>query len=191
MGKCMEVILGRRTIRRFKQRPIPGKDLVELVNAARLASSAGNAQPWQFILVDDLGLVRDLCGSLGWLAGAPGENQRPTALVVVLLANPKDKWSAWADGGAAVQNMELAAWEKGIGSCWIGSVDAPTVAKLLKVPDDWKIFSVLALGIPDEKPVAEDAEDDVSARRDPSGVLHVRKRRLDAVLHLNAFGRKA
>jgi nitroreductase len=190
MGKCMDAILGRRSIRRFKQKAVPRKELVELVNAGRLASSAGNAQPWQFVVVDDVDLVGDLCASLGWLAGAPEESRRPTALIVVLLSNPRDKWSAWADGGAAIQNMQLAAWEKHIGSCWIGSFDAPTVARLLKVPDDWKIFSVLALGVPDEEPVAEDADDDVSAKRDSAGVLHVRKRRLDAVLHVNRYGER-
>jgi nitroreductase len=190
MGKCMEVIVGRRSVRRFKQKPVARRDLVEIVNAGRLASSAGNRQPWEFVVVDEPGLVQDLAASLGWLAGAPEEGRRPAALVVVLLANPRDQWSAWADGGAAVQNMQLAAWEKGIGSCWIGSVDAATVSKLLRIPEGLKLFSVLALGLPDETPVAEDADDDVSARRDSAGVLHVRKRKLDAVLHLNAYGRK-
>lgn len=190
MSKCMDVILGRRTIRRFKPKAIARKDLVEIVNAGRLAASAGNRQPWQFVLVDDPALVANLFASLGWLAGAPDERQRPTALVVVLLSNPKDKWSAFADGGAAVQNMQLAAWDKGIGSCWIGSVDAPTVAKYLKVPDDWKIFSVLALGYPDEKPLAEDSDGDVSAKRDDKGTLHVRKLALDVLLHVNAFGQR-
>ncbi|GAF83623.1 unnamed protein product, partial [marine sediment metagenome] len=170
---------------------IPREDLVELVNAGRLASSAGNAQPWEFIIVDDAALVADVFPSLGWLAGAPAEDRQPTALIVVLLANPKDRWAAWADGGAAVQNMELAAWEKGIGSCWIGSVDADTVGKLLKVPSELKLFSVLALGIPDETPVAEDADDDVSAKRDADGKLHVKKRRLEAICHLNRYGERA
>lgn len=187
----MDVILSRRTIRRFKPDPISRDDLVELVNAGRLASSAGNRQPWEFIVVDESDLVRDLCASLGWLAGAPEENQQPAALIVVLLSNPKDKWSAFADGGAAVQNMQLAAWEKGIGSCWIGSVDAVTVGKLLKIPDEMKLFSVLALGLPAEEPVTEDADDDVSARRDAEGVLHVKKRRLEGVCHLNRYGEKA
>ena len=190
MASCLETILGRRTIRRFKPDPIPRGDLLEIVNAGRMASSAGNAQPWEFVIVDEPGLVADVFPSLGWLAGAPKENQHPTALIAVLLSNPRDRWSAWADGGAAIQNMQLVAWEKGIGSCWIGSVDAETVGKLLKVPPELKLFSVLALGIPDEAPVAEDADDDVTAKRDPEGVLHVKKRKLDAVLHLNRYGER-
>jgi nitroreductase len=190
MAKCMDVILGRRTIRRFKPKPLARKDLVEIIDAGRLASTAGNRQPWQFVLVDDPSLVGDLFASLGWLGGAPEEKRRPTALVVVLLSDPKDKWAAYADGGAAIQNMELAAWDKGIGSCWIGSVDTAVVAKYLKIPDKWKIFSVLALGLPDEKPVVEDSASEVWARRDDKGVLHVRKLKLDAILHVNAFGKK-
>ena len=60
MAKCMDVILARRTIRRFKPEPIARKDLMELVNAGRLASSAGNGQPWEFIVVDDRALVARL-----------------------------------------------------------------------------------------------------------------------------------
>ena len=191
MAKCMDVILGRRSIRRFKSKAVPRKDLVEIVNAGRLAASAGNRQPWQFLLVDEKCLVADLFASLGWLGGTPDEKQRPTALVVVLLANPKDKWSAFADGGAAVQNMQLAAWEKGIGSCWIGSVDATTVSKYLKIPAELSVFSVLALGYPDEKPVIEESDSEISAKRDDKGVLHVKKLLLDAILHVNAFGQKA
>jgi nitroreductase len=188
MGKCMDTIVSRRTIRRFKQEAIPRDDLVELVNAGRLAATAGNRQPWKFVIVDDPSLVKDTHASLGWLAGAPAEGEQPTAMIVVLLSNPKDKWSAYADGGAAVQNMQLAAWEKGIGGCWIGSVAAETVAGLLKVPDELKIFSVLALGYPAEDPVAEDADNDVTAKRDETGRLHVHKRRLDAICHVNRYG---
>ena len=191
MGACMDIILGRRTIRRFKPDAIAREDLVALVNAGRLASTAGNRQPLEFVVVDDASLVNDLYASLGWLAGAPEEAQQPAAMIVLLLSNPTDKWSAYADGGAAIQNMQLAAWEKGIGSCWIGSVAVDTVAKLLNVPDNLKIFSVLALGIPDEDPLAEDADDDVSAKRDAQGVLHVKKRKLDAILHLNRYGERA
>lgn len=188
MGKCMDVILGRRTIRRFKQDAIAREDLIEMVNAGRMASSAGNRQPWEFVIVDERSLVSDIFKSLGWLAGAPEESRQPTALIAVLLANPKDQWSAWADGGAAVQNMQLAAWEKGIGSCWIGSVDAETVGKLLKIPESLRLFSILALGHPDEDPVAEDAGDDVSAKRDDEDRLHVKKRELDAICHVNRYG---
>jgi nitroreductase len=186
----MEVILGRRTIRRFKSQAIDRATLKEIVNAGRLAATAGNRQPWEFVIVDDPALIEDVFKSLGWLGGSPADKQRPTALIAVLLANPQDKWSAYADGGAAIQNMQLAAWSKGIGGCWIGSIDAAPVRKMLKVPDDLKLFSILALGIPAETPVIEEAEDDVSAKRDDRGVLHVKKRKLDAVCHVNAFGKK-
>jgi len=186
----METILSRRTIRRFKQEAIPREDLVALVNAGRLASSAGNRQPWEFMIVDDASLVKDLFASLGWLAGAPEAAQQPVAMIVVLLSNPKDKWAAYADGGAAIQNMQLAAWERKIGSCWIGSVAEDTARGLLKIPEELKLFSVLALGIPDEDPIAEDADDDVSAKRDADGKLHVKKRKLDAILHVNRYGEK-
>jgi nitroreductase len=190
MGKCTDVIVGRRTIRRFKQDSIAREDLVDMVNAGRLAATAGNMQPWEFIIVDDRGLVEELCGSLGWLGGAPDELSRPTALIVLLLSNPRDKWSAWADGGAAVQNMQLVAWEKGIGSCWIGSVAADVFTRLLEIPDTLKLFSVLAVGRPDESPVMEESDGEVSAKRDREGVLHVKKRKIETILHVNGYGKK-
>jgi nitroreductase len=191
MAKLMDVILSRRSVRRFAQKPVARKDLVEIVNAGRLAASAGNRQPWKFVLVDDKSLVENLFASLGWLGGSPDEGQRPTALVIVLLAKGKGGDVAAADGGAAIQNMQLAAWDKGIGSCWIGSVDGATVAKYLKIPDDVKIFSALALGYPSEKPVIEDSDSDVSAKRDAAGALHVKKLTMDAILSVNGYGKKA
>ena len=190
MSKCMDIIINRRTIRRFKPDAIPREVLVELVNAGRLAATAGNRQPWEFMIVDEPSLGKELFASLGWLAGAPEEGQQPTAMIVVLLSNPKDKWAAYADGGAAIQNMQLAAWEKKIGACWIGSLAEDTVRNLLKIPDALKLFSILALGVPDEDPIAEDATDDVSAKRDADGKLHVKKRQLDAILHLNRYGER-
>ena len=190
MSECMEVIVNRRTIRRFKSQAIERETLVEIVNAGRLAATAGNRQPWEFVIVDDRALVEDVFKSLGWLGGAPTDEERPAALIAVLLSNPQDKWAAYADGGAAVQNMQLAAWDKGIGGCWIGSIDAEPVRKMLKVPEELSLFSILALGIPDESPVIEESDDDVSAKRDDKGVLRVKKRKLDAVCYVNAFGKK-
>ena len=86
--------------------------------------------------------------------------------------------------------MELAAWEKGIGACWVGAKDNETICRLLRIPEDLQLFSVLALGIPDEEPVVEDADDDVSAKRDADGRLHVKKRKLDAICHVNRYGEK-
>jgi nitroreductase len=92
------------------------------------------------------------------------------------------------DVGAAVENMILAAWEAGVGSCWLISVERPKLAVILRIPEGYRIDSVLALGYPAESPVVEDLKDSVKYWKDEHGVLHVPKRRLGDVLHFNGLG---
>ena len=188
----MELALNRRTVRRFTSEDISREDLVNLVRAGMHAPSAGNAQVLQFVIVDDAQTVRRINKNLGWLAGAPEENQQPTAHIVILLANPDKKWTRYADGGAAAANICLAAADAGLGSCWIGSVNRDEVRALLEIPEELEIFSVIALGHPDEEPtvIEVDALDKPSAKRDSSGKLTVQKLKIEAVCHLSRFGRK-
>ena len=81
------------------------------------------------------------------------------------------------DHGISSELMRLAAIEKGIGSCLIGSIDRPRLRTVLDLPNKLEILLVLALGRPSEKVVLQDSEgDDIKYFRDPSGVLHVPKR---------------
>jgi nitroreductase len=98
----------------------------------------------------------------------------------------RDKGYEW-DVGAAVENMILTAWEEGIGSCWLLSVERDKVREMLKIPMSHKIDSVLALGYPDEKPVVEDIEGSLKYWKDTEECLHVPKRRLEDIIHLNIF----
>lgn len=189
MADFDQLVMGRRTIRRFKQEPISRDDLLAIVKAGSYAPSAGNGQPWQFIVVDDPETVRAVNAELGWLGGAPSTEQAPVAHVVALLANPKRRWAQYADGGAALTTMSLAAWARGIGSCWIGSFDHDKVRALLAVPEEWELLSVLALGRPDEEPLVKETRGAPSARRATNGVLTVTKRALETIVHLNQFGR--
>ena len=190
MADFYETVMTRRTIRRFKQEAIPREDLVAIVKAASYAPSAGNGQPWEFIIVDQPASVRALNQHLGWLGGAPPAEQAPVAHVVVLIANPKHHWAQFADGGAAIQTMALVAWDRGLGSCWIGSFKHDQVAELLDVPEQWTLMSVLALGRPAEEPVVEETAGQPRARRGSDGTLTVAKRALDGILHFNRFGER-
>ncbi len=190
MATFYETVMSRRTIRRFTQKPIPREDLVALVKAGSYAPSAGNGQPWQFIIVDDPPAVKALTECLGWLGGSPPPEQAPVAHVAVLLTNPKAHWAQFADAGSAIQTISLVAWEKGIGSCWFGSIQQDQARDLLQVPTDWLLVSVLSLGYPDESPVVEEVAEKPRARRGANGVLTVQKRALDSILHFNQFGRR-
>ena len=91
------------------------------------------------------------------------------------------------DVGAAMENMILVALEEGIGSCAIGSVDRDKLSRILNIPGEYEIPLVLALGYRDESPVEDLFNGSVKYWKDEEGVLHVPKKKLEAVLHLNTF----
>jgi nitroreductase len=187
-----ELMLSRRSIRQFKPDLISRDILEELVNSARLAPSGANLQPLEFVIVDDEELRRKLFPCLRWAAyivpeGNPKPGCEPTAYVVILVNADIRKNGFERDVGAAVENMILTAWEGRIGSCWIASADTNRIQKILKIPENYKVDSVLALGYPDEEPIAEEMKDSIKYWKDSKGRLHVPKRRLDDVLHFNGF----
>ncbi len=187
-----DLILSRRSIRQFKPEPISKGILKKLVNAARLAPSAANLQPLEFVVVDEEEIRKQLFPCLRWAAyiapeGNPKQGHEPLAYIVVLVnLQVRDKGYEW-DVGAAVENMILTAWEEGIGSCWLLSVERDNVQDILKIPKNYKIDSVLALGYPDEKPVVEEMEDSLKYWKDEQECLHVPKRKLEDIIHFNIF----
>jgi nitroreductase len=187
-----DLILSRRSIRQFRPEPIPQKVLLDIVNAGRLAPSAANRQPLEFIVVDKEGKKKEIFPCLKWAGyiapeGNPKPGQEPQAYVVVLVNTEiRDKGFEW-DSGAAIENMILAAWEKEIGSCWIISMDKQRVKESLGVPDSHMVDSILALGYPAETPVMEDMEDSIKYWKDEQGCLHVPKRKLADVIRFNEF----
>ncbi len=187
-----DLIISRRSIRQFEPKPVSKDLLKDFVNAGRLAPSAANRQPLEFIVVDEEDLRNQMFPCLKWAGyiapeGNPKPGQEPQAYVVILVNTiVREKGFEW-DVGAAVENMILAAWQSGIGSCWIVSVDKERVRDLLMVPEHYKIDSVLALGFPAETPVIEEMKDSVEYWKDQEGRLHVPKRKLGDVIHFNKF----
>lgn len=187
-----ELITSRRTIRRFKQRPISAELLNKLVNAGRLAPSGANLQPLEFIVVNDTEVVNRVFPALKWAgyiapAGNPPEGKRPMAYVVVLINTEIRSNGGEVDAAAAMENMILTALEEGVGSCWMGAIDRDQLRLLFNVPPYYQIDSVLALGYPDESPIVEAVQDSIKYWKDEQGVLHVPKRNLSAMVHFNRF----
>jgi nitroreductase len=187
-----DVILSRRSIRQFRSDPIPGSILEQLVNAARLAPSASNLQPLEYVIVDQSQVCRRIFPCLKWAAyinpeGNPLPGQEPVAYIVVLVNTAIRKIRHEWDAGASIENMLLAAWDMGIGSCWIISADKPSIAKILSIPDSHEIDSVIAFGYPAETSVVEDLEDSVKYWKDEAGGFHVPKRKLKDIIHFNRF----
>lgn len=142
----MEVIRGRRSVRRYKKDPVQMEKLLLLVEAARWAPSAGNSQPWEFLLINDGDMVDALrTVSPGWLGEAP-------ALIVICINKErKTNWS-YIDLGAAMQNILLCAPALGLACCPIGSFVVQTVIELLELPPHLEPILFITVGYPDEKP---------------------------------------
>lgn len=187
-----DLAVTRRTVRRFRPEPLDRGLLERLTDAARLAPSAANLQPLEFIVVDEPGTKAGLFSCLKWAAyiapaGDPGPGEEPAAYVVVLVNTKVREKMFEYDVGAAVMSMILVAAGEGVGSCWLISVDRERAKALLGVPDGYRIDSVLALGYPSEEPVAEVMTDSCRYWKDAEGRLHVPKRPREAVVHFNRF----
>lgn len=187
-----ETIIGRRTIRRFQQRPLGRELLKKLVDAARLAPSASNLQPCEYIIVDGPRLLGDVFSTLGWAGyiapeGNPKEGERPVAYIVVLLNKKKRETGGEVDAAASIENMLLTARAEGVGSCWIGDVNRERLGMILGIPESCKIDSVIALGYMAETPVLEEMKESVKYWKDEDGVLHVPKRSIDDIIHINGY----
>jgi nitroreductase len=194
-----ELILKRRSIRRFEQKKIPLETLKKLVNAARLAPSGSNLQPWEFMIINEDSLLEKVFPTLAWAGyiapeGNPSLGERPVAYVILLVNKNIRREGYEHDLGAAAQNIMLTALEEGIGSCWLGSIKRDQLRKILNVPEGYLIDTVIALGYPQESPLAEDispdksqAKESIRYYKDKDNLLHVPKRRLEDILHINRW----
>lgn len=187
-----DLIVSRRTIRQFKPLPVARPVLEKLINAARLAPSAGNLQPLEFIVVDDEETREKIFTCLRWASyivpeGNPKPGNEPVAYIISLVNLGVREKGYEYDVGAAVENMILAALEEGIGTCWLISVERQKVAEILGIPEDYRVDCVLALGYPAENPVAEELKDSAKYWKDKEGILHVPKRNLRDIIHFNKF----
>ncbi len=151
----MDAIKTRRSIRRYKQVPVPEAILKEVLNAARLAPSADNAQPWKFVA------VRDEETKLRLAAASNGQKFIAQAPVVVVACGiPEEAFptvggymsSHVIDVAIALDHLTLAAHSCGLGTCWIASFKEEKVREILNVPEDVRVIALTPLGYPDEVP---------------------------------------
>ena len=147
----IDVILTRRSIRKYEDREIPGEVMNKILEAGRQAPSAMNRQPWHFIVVTD-SEIKERLSRGRWNRFI---REAPVTLVgCAYIGDPyARKWSA-IDTTIAMENMVIAAWAMGVGSCWIGDFREDEVKGLLGIPDDWRVVALLTFGYPAEKPRA-------------------------------------
>ncbi len=142
----MEVVRKRRSIRRYRADPVPEKVLNQIVEAARLAPSAGHRQPWHFILVKDVEIKKQL-GVPYWVADAP------VIIVGCVDTETRSPPLCYVDLAIAFEHMVLAAANFGLGTCWIGRLarDEP-IKTILGIPEHVRVVAVTPIGFPDETP---------------------------------------
>jgi len=133
-------IVGKREVRRYEDRSIPEEVLTRVLEAGRASGSSRNRQPWRFVVVTDRARLREL----GAFVSRPQNVADCAAAIVVVLTNPR----AAFDGGRTAQNMMLAAWNLGVGSCPNTPTDEAGLRKTLGLADDTSIPTVLSLGYP-------------------------------------------
>lgn len=142
----MSTIKKRRSIRNYQRKPLPEKDLMEILDIARLAPSGSNRQPWEMIVVQDeerkKGVV-PLCKGQKFIADC--------SAFIVGIDDPGQKW-ARVDLAIAFDHITLAAVEKGLGTCWIGAFNREAVAEYFKVPEGKVVTACMTLGYPAEIP---------------------------------------
>lgn len=164
---AVEAIKKRTSIRNYKPSPVPEEDLNEILECAIAAPSAGNTQEWEFVVVKDKKIKKLLVGAaLGqeFIAQAP--------VIIVVCVDLKKIRNVYGrrgvelyskqDAAAAIENMLIAAWAKGIGSCWIGAFNESAVSDMLVLPSYIRPVAIITLGYPEanfKKPERKDLKE--------------------------------
>lgn len=151
----LEVIRNRRSTRKYESRDIPDDVFLRVMEAARLAPSGKNLQPWHFVVIKDKELKEKLAVASAhqfFIAEAP--------VIIVACAFPENSYArmgrymkSWpVDVAIALDHLMLQAEKEGLGTCWIGSFHEDEVKSILEVPDDVRVLALTPLGYADEKP---------------------------------------
>ena len=156
-----DVIRYRRSIRKFSDRKIDHTDLLEILEAARLAPSAQNSQPWHFIVVQDAKMINEIakCVPVGFIR--INSWMEKAAAIIICCSKPKIFTHRMAkifvrnlyliDLAIAIENMVLRAADLGIGSCWVGWFSEKKVKKLIEIPYNYDVGMLLPLGYPEKE----------------------------------------
>jgi nitroreductase len=156
--ELFDAIHGRRSIRHFSAGTVGDEVVHTILSAAMSAPSAGNEQPWHFIVVRDRSILAALSSAHPY-----AEMVQHAALAVLVCADMKivkhrDYWPA--DCAAATQNILLAVHALGLGSVWVGvyprEARMAEVRRVITLPDDIIPYSLLPIGIPAENKPPED-----------------------------------
>lgn len=182
-----EAIMNRRTIRKFKQKPVDNENLIRLVDCARVAAYGANIQPLKFAIINNMEMCDKVFEYIKWAGylkdGTPVKDERPMAYIAILGDLTIKSSSLFeTDAGAAVTTMMLAAEEIGLGSCWLGAIDREKIHNVLGLQSTIRVVYLLALGYTSQESRMVDMNGDVKYYLDDNNTLCVPKRSLNEVL---------
>jgi len=151
-----DVILSRKSIRSFKEKPVPEEILHEMLTAARLAPSFQNRQCWRYIVVKDVEKRKELALKSGFV-GKVNFFIKDAPVIIAACADTSKSGSMngqdyyLVDVAISFQQMMLTAWNHGIGSCWLAAFNEKSVKKILEIPDKIRVVALSPFGYPKEK----------------------------------------
>lgn len=184
----MKFLRGRRTYRRFEQRPVAPEILTEAVDAARIASCGANRQTVRYIIVESADAVAAVQPLVHWAAylppeqGAPKPDELPTAFIAIL-QDDNLPGASDVDVGLALGSLTAAAWAHGVGSCIMGAINRPALTELLALPEGVRLCYMVALGYPTHESHLVSMQDgDVKYYLDDNRDFCVPKRGMEEVL---------
>jgi nitroreductase len=147
-----DAILRRKSIRGYEETPVPEEKLNAVLEAARMAPSGANRQPWKFVVVRD----SEKRKALSMAAGGQGHVEGAPVVIAAVGTMPENMMMSEVPGypvdlAIAVDHMTLAAVDEGLGTCWIGAFKQDKAREVLSVPDSCKIVALLTLGFPKDQ----------------------------------------
>lgn len=156
---ALEAIRTRRSIRKYKDRPVEKEKLEKVLEAARWAPSAGNLQDREFVVIDNERKRKELV-NVSMLQ--PFVLEAPVVILVCVnyrriapYGRRGEELYTVQGSAAAIQNLMLAANALGLGTCWIGAFREDRVSSLLNLPEHVRPVAVITLGYADEKPSSD------------------------------------
>ena len=161
-----QLVKNRRSIRRYLEKPVEREKILACIEAARLAPSADNVQPWRFLIIDDPELKSQLAKEVfsGIYYISKFAAKAPVLIMILarldIIANRIGKQIQninfyLIDVGIAGEHFVLQAEELGLGTCWIGWFNSRKARKFLKIPRKYKIVSLMAVGYYEKRPPKE------------------------------------
>jgi nitroreductase len=155
----LEAIAKRRSIRTYKKESLPEGTVEKLIDAARLAPSAGNVQPWVFVVAT----TQETKTALAKASFGQKSLEQASVVIAVCVDERRAEESygsrgkslyCYQDTAAAIQNILLAACAMGLGTCWIGAFREEEIRRVINAPEEMRPIALIPVGYPNECPPA-------------------------------------